>query len=231
MNLAYSAEIRWILDGDAPTEVKAWFEKDKFCRREPVRLDYYLKFPGDEFVGIKLRTYPEGGQNLEFKPIIRTIENAQLPDGITGRAEEWEKWSIEDQAAKQYVQMLGEKNAWHVVRKVRWLRKYSADNAITKVNPKDRPDNGCNVELTELQFGTIDQIVQIEAGKARPFWTIGFEAFIKDDKNRVQKILEDVLKQEVQTEDHPKELCQYLIIANSTSYPKWLQKLSGTRSL
>jgi len=228
MSLTYSAEIRWILDGEAPTAVKVWFEKDKLCDKEETRIDYYLKFPGYEFVGIKLRKYPEGGQNLEFKPIIRTIQNAQLPDGITGRAEEWEKWSIKDRAAEQYAQMLdGKKDAWLAVRKDRWLRKYSADNLITKkVNPKDRPDNGCNVELTELQFGTIGEITE---KNGRPFWTIGFEAF--NDKNRVQKILEDVLKQEVEAEDHPKGLCQYLIIANSTSYPKWFQKLSGTRSL
>jgi hypothetical protein len=116
----------------------------------------------------------------------------------------------------------GEKDVWLAVRKVRWLRKYSADNPVTKkVNPKkDHPDNGCNVELTALHFGTIDEIM---AEKGRPFWTIGFEAF--NDKNRVQNILEDVLKQEVEAEDYPNELCQYLTIANSTSYPKWFRSL------
>ena len=94
MAIQYSAEIRWIIAGKAPASIKRWYEGDALCNREKIRVDYYLKFPGDEFVGIKLRKYPDGNQNLEFKPIKQGIA-LQLPTGIAGRGEEWEKWSTE----------------------------------------------------------------------------------------------------------------------------------------
>ena len=91
MSIIYSAEIRWIIAGNAPTSIKRWYEDDKQCNREKVRVDYYLRFPGDEFVGIKLRKYEDGGQNLEFKPIKKSAVAWQLSSEIAGRVEEWEK--------------------------------------------------------------------------------------------------------------------------------------------
>src|SRR6266542_1659767 len=126
MGIQYSTEIRWIIAGKAPASIKRWYEGDGFCNREKVRVDYYLKFPGDEFVGIKLRKYPEGGQNLEFKPIKRGTIVLQLPTGIVGRGEDWEKWSTEAEASQAFSNLLNQqKNTWIALRKDRWLRKYS----------------------------------------------------------------------------------------------------------
>ena len=139
MAIQYSAEIRWIIAGKAPASIKRWYEGDALCNREKVRVDYYLKFPGDEFVGIKLRKYPDGNQNLEFKPIKQGIA-LQLPTGIVGRAEEWEKWSTEAQAAQEFSNLLNrQKNVWLALGKARWLRKYSADgDSIKKVDATKR---------------------------------------------------------------------------------------------
>ena len=72
MSILYSTEIRWIIAGIAPASIKRWYEGDALCNREKVRVDYYLKFPGDAFVGVKLRKYDDGAQNLEFKPLKKS---------------------------------------------------------------------------------------------------------------------------------------------------------------
>ena len=87
MSILYSTEIRWIIAGLAPASIKRWYEGDAWCHREKVRVDYYLTFPGDEFVGIKLRKYEAGAQNLEFKPLKKSAVALQLPPGIAGRVE------------------------------------------------------------------------------------------------------------------------------------------------
>jgi hypothetical protein len=60
MSILYSTEIRWIIAGIAPASIKRWYEGDAWCNREKVRVDYYLTFPGDAFVGVKLRKYEDG---------------------------------------------------------------------------------------------------------------------------------------------------------------------------
>ena len=109
MAIQYSAEIRWIVAGKAPASIKRWYEGDAFCNREKVRVDYYVKFPGDAFVGIKLRKYADGRQNLEFKPIKKSNVALELPSGISGRVEEWEKWSTEAEAAQEFSNLLNRK--------------------------------------------------------------------------------------------------------------------------
>jgi hypothetical protein len=120
MSVLHSAEVRWIIAGDAPIGIKEWFNGDPSCDHEAVRIDYYLKFPGDEYIGIKLRRYNDGRQNLEFKPVWRNRIALQLPAGITGRVEEWGKWSIQAQVAEDVSNMLERsKEDWFALRKDR----------------------------------------------------------------------------------------------------------------
>jgi hypothetical protein len=227
MPIQYSAEIRWIIAGKAPASVKAWYEGDTFCNREKIRVDYYLKFPGDEFVGIKLRKYPDGGQNLEFKLIKKSAVDLQLPTGIVGRVEEWEKWSTDAEAATGFSNLLSrQKNVWLALRKDRWLRKYSADGDATKkvdaTKKEIRPRDGCNVEYTELRLGAVDEIREDRPESGKPFWTIGFESF--EDESKGQQILESVLALELGNENCPTELKQYLKAEHSVAYPDWFAK-------
>ena len=67
--------------------------------------------------------------------------------------------------------MKRKKDVWLALRKDRWLRKYSADGGVRKVDAKNkeiRPQDGCNVQLTELRLGTVDEITETEpeVGKA-----------------------------------------------------------------
>jgi hypothetical protein len=226
MSILYSTEIRWIIAGKAPASIKRWYEGDAFCNREKVRVDYYLKFPGDEFVGVKLRKYVDGGQNLEFKPIKQSAIALQLPPGIAGRVEAWEKWSTESQAAQEFSNLLNQrKDAWLALRKARWLRKYSADGDIRKVDATKkevRPRDGCNVEFTELYLGTVDEVTETGPELGKPFWTIGFEAF--NDETKEKQILEEVLKLELGNANCPTELKRYLTTEYSAAYPDWLAK-------
>lgn len=151
----------------------------------------------------------------------------KLPDSIRGRVEEWEKWSIEAKAGKELLHLLDyQSSEWPALRKDRWLRKYSADDIeIEKINAKNRalkPINGCNVELTELRLGNVDEINETNSGGGKPFWTLGFEAF--NDKDRVDNILGEVVRLELQENQYPRELNDYLTNENTNSYPNWFAK-------
>jgi hypothetical protein len=70
MSILHGAEARWVISGLVPVDIKHWFANDPKCRHEESRVDYYRKFIGDQFIGIKLRKYESGDQKLEFKPIF-----------------------------------------------------------------------------------------------------------------------------------------------------------------
>jgi hypothetical protein len=95
-----------------------------------------------------------------------------------------------------------------------------------KVNAKEEkaPKDGCNVELTALRFGSVNEISEKNAEGGSPFWTIGFEAF--DDENRVQDILSEALTKEFADERYLRELINYLNAEHSDSYPSWLARMT-----
>ena len=64
MTIIHSAEVRWVTPGFVPENIKNWFKSDPNCRKEKTRIDYYLKFFGDQCIGIKLRKYASGDQKL-----------------------------------------------------------------------------------------------------------------------------------------------------------------------
>jgi hypothetical protein len=231
-NITHSAEVRWIMEGEIPPEVKNWFKGDN---QEPVRVDYYWNVPNCEVMGIKLRRYPPKADekprdpNLEFKPLVTVVKDFSLPKGVEAQVDIWDKWSTEGDASKKLMAQLSERKAsWLAIRKTRWLRKYSAEQgAIRKVDAKTRPPNGCNVELTELRVGSVDEIREDAPNAGKAYWTIGFEAF--DDPNVVTQILREVVKAELTAADCPKELKPYLIKQHSWNYPECVtSKAKGT---
>ena len=223
-NILRSAEVRWIIEGEAPQVVRDWFAHDKKCKAEGPRVDYYWNVPNCEFTGIKLRKYPEANRNsnLEFKPLVQIVREFVLPDGVHGQVDVWDKWSTDGQAAVELSALLGErKDVWLAIRKLRWLRKYSADQgSATKVGASERPTDGCNVEYTELRAGAVGEIAEDKPNTGRPFWTIGFEAF--NDENRVIHILREALAAEFTAADCPSELKQFLRAETSFNYPQWV---------
>ena len=227
MTIFHSAEVRWIISGLVPENIRNWFKNDKNSKKENTRIDYYLKFLGDQYIGIKLRKYESGDQKLEFKPVFKTSFKVKLPDGISGKVEQWQKWSTDALAGKELLERLNHHHSdWHALQKDRWLRKYSSDGEKTEkgdANDKAfRPNDGCNVELTKLRIGTVDEISETNPEGGKPFWSLGFEAF--NDSNRVEDILTEVMRLELVKAQIPDGLHDYLTSKTTDSYPSWFAK-------
>jgi hypothetical protein len=154
-----SVELRWFWD-ERPAEVADWFR-----RRDPEagggndRRDCYFRQDDRTDLGIKIRGGQQGeGTEIEIKGLI-----AAPPDLV---GEMWGKWrspSIPDGKSV-------------VLVKRRWLRKLSLDGPAVEIaldaNEKpvgaaERPEIGCNVELTRIEA----------EGQDGQWWSLGFEAF------------------------------------------------------
>jgi hypothetical protein len=66
------------------------------------------------------------------------------------------------------------------------------------------------------------QITETGPALGKPFWTIGFEAF--NDETREKHILEEVLQLELGSAHCPTELKRYLTPEYAAAYPDWLAK-------
>lgn len=222
MSLFRSAEIRWVFEGKPKQGIKSWFRNGGYMPSEETRKDQYLIFPGMEKIGIKLRQ-----SKLEFKPIIQSNIDIALPSTIVGKPEVWEKWSIEDSEAGEFLYNYANNNEehWINVEKSRLLRKFSADNgAIKEVNASERPNEGCGIEITELK---IRKLITNADSTLTEYWSFGLEAF--GGKDNICNILEQSINKFMSDDlvDEFKELS--LTIDNSMSYPEFLFTISKTR--
>jgi hypothetical protein len=81
-------------------------------------------------------------------------------------ADGWVKWSLNDPAVTGFAAAMRADVALASVRKTRFLLKYSLDAGAPQVIQADaQPVEGCNVELTTIEFA------------GRPWWTLALEAF------------------------------------------------------
>lgn len=169
--MLHSAEVRWFYAGAIPTDVYTWFCNGQTLAPE-TRTDRYLRFEGCETVGVKIR---QG--NFEIKALRGASESVRYADTVTGRADCWVKWSYSQPPADVWVQaLLADSRGWVEIGKTRLLRKFSRDDgAPTEVAAGDRPQEGCNFELTEIRSG--DTL----------WWSLAFEAF--GDPSRVRETL------------------------------------------
>src|SRR5437764_7681412 len=92
-----SAEIRWFLPSPSSGFVDAvlkWFKSqytaDGVGVQSEKREDSYLVFPGCDSIGVKLRA----GKDLEIKAIAASPRPFQLDSGVSGRIDQWVKYSI-----------------------------------------------------------------------------------------------------------------------------------------
>lgn len=127
----------------------------------------------NESVGVKLRgsSDPKDLGKFEIKALVTVSRPFALPSGISGRMDQWVKWSFDDPDKEQST-LSGKLLAagkWIEINKTRWARKFSFDAKCgCEVRWKeDRPSCGCNMELT-----------QIRVMASQSTWiSIAFEAF------------------------------------------------------
>lgn len=160
----HPVEVRWFYEGTIPPEILAWFQRGGQGPEEPsCRVDYYLRLPDRDSLGIKLR---EG--RLEIKQRCHQYGVVRLHERVTGRVEHWRKWSFElAQADGGLASLAVPASAWIEVRKERRLRTYrpTRREEVVAVRAGSRPGRGCDWELTTVRTG----------GKV--WWSVCFEAF------------------------------------------------------
>ncbi len=208
--MQHSAEIRWFIMGALTPEVRDWF-----CRGENLepeeRTDQYLIFPGCESVGVKIRGGGGGKDPFEIKALKGTSETIQFPNSVSGRTDCWVKWSNSDPANQAWLEALREEpTGWLPVAKKRWVRKFAISGDVaTEVPSEQRPAEGCNVELTELEVG------------GERWWSFAFEAF--GAAEHVRDNLRVATAQFLSTSPPVS-----FSVANSCSYAVWLANFQFT---
>ena len=107
-------EVRWFSFGEAPLEVKKWYESSLGELSQPeTREDRYLKPNGDYF-NLKLR---QG--NLELKWRQQELGCYTWGDRLEGKVERWQKWTCPKILAKLLPQA-----GWITVQKRRSQRHH-----------------------------------------------------------------------------------------------------------
>lgn len=161
-----SAEVRWFFKVPAeaeaiPSEVETWFCRGKALPVEE-RDDTYLRFPGCETVGVKLRA----GKNFEIKALCTPPVRTHFTPTVMGNVDTWLKWSSSYRDLVENFSSLPHPEEWIVMSKRRRSRKWSLDGDLVEVDAQtSQPKEGCGAELTVVEM----------AGKR--WWTFGLEAF------------------------------------------------------
>jgi len=221
----HSAELRWFLPEQSPWDrLLHWFTLQghlpineegqydpgaatgPFVKLERERIDEYLLLPQCDTVGVKQR---QG--KLEVKALIAGPRPFSL-GGVDGRQDQWVKWSFapSDAITFQLEIELDQSGPWRKVVKKRYLQKYSFDSGLVVVSPDQRPDTGCNIELT---------VIGVKANIGT--WvTFGFEAF--GPSARLMALLDEAVRHFF-TVHGPAPV--RLDGRDSLSYPAWLALL------
>lgn len=147
-----TTELRWFAAGPLPVGVRDWFFASSATIEE--RWDYYLLDQVAD-VGVKVR----GGRMLELKVRQDVGAWADLGRGLTGRPEEWRKWTPTDGivALPARGQCVG-------VHKVVTKRRFSVGGAELATAGPAR-SAGCDVEVARVVAGSAEA------------WTFAFAAF------------------------------------------------------
>lgn len=221
----HSAEIRWFLPGlDQRDDALKWFrlqdklalsiekeydpkaETGPFVKRELERTDEYLHLPDSDTASVKQR---QG--KLEVKALVTGPRPFSL-GGVIGRLDQWVKWSFDpsDAIADQLEIEMDQSGLWRKVVKKRYLQKYSFDSGLVPVSPDQRPDAGCNIELT---------VIDVKANIGT-WLTFGFEAF--GPSGRVMALLDEAVAHFFAVHGPPPARLEG---RDSLSYPAWLALL------
>ncbi len=202
-----SAEIRWFRPGPVPEETLKWFRSvHARIPEQPARTDYYLSLPGNNAMSIKFRE-----EMIEFKQAYGEENLTWTNDKVSGKAGKWQKWSypLENEAgAMNSVNVYSE--SWIKVVKQRSLILFQAsDTGMPKPTTASiLPENGCGLEITRVEL----------PDKNERWWTLGLEAFGREDKlmDMLSLVAELVFSLPG---------CPELKLIESMSYPGWMAKM------
>lgn len=220
-NLERSTEIRWFIKGSVPEPVKKWFitgpSKDVLGEpRAPdrPREDYYLKAFEGPRISAKLR---EG--KVEVKLLGDSKDLAINGGEVSGKAEEWLKWSWRYACGKDHT---GNKLDGDIAR---GLATWTDQQLLAKVwkqrterRFEKQPDGSFKPTSRIESSGVKAEVTDLEIGKDRQkWWTISMEFIGKKDDapfETLQQGLAWVFK------DYPAG--SSLTNELSMSYPEWL---------
>ncbi len=201
-----SAEVRWFWEGRIP-ELTRWFGSGPFAPGGgEVRVDTYVVDPAQLELGVKSRGNKPG---LELKVLVSERQSRGIGP-LQSATQIWTKVGSTVLSLNGLPAM--------ATHKRRWLRKFDTGRAtVTEIElgederPKASglPDDGCNVELTEVWL----------EDPARVWTTLGFEAFGSFD--RVERSLAATLTQ-MSAVAMPN-----VGAGEALSYPAWLAERDG----
>jgi hypothetical protein len=203
-----SAEVRWFWEGRIP-ELTLWFGSGPFAPGGgEVRMDTYVADPAQLELGVKSRGNKPG---LELKVLVSERQSRGIGK-LLSPTQIWTKVSSTVLTLNGLPAM--------ATHKRRWLRKFDTGGAtVTEIElgederPKagGLPDDGCNVELTEVWL----------EDPVRVWTTLGFEAFGSFD--RVERSLAATLTQMSAV------AMPGIAAGEALSYPAWLAARAGSR--
>jgi hypothetical protein len=201
-------EVRWFGRGTVAPEMRVWFQAGK--RRpeeEGSRVDYYLRSPDTDSLGIKVR---EG--KVEVKQLQRQHGVVGFHNRVMGVMQHWRKWSFPLAQPGILAEALSPASAWTAVQKERELLKYQVTDigAVVAIPSDQYPARGSYVELAQV------------AAAADVWWSLALEAF--GDESQLAESLLLVAQHVFTAGDTPSLEAQ-----DSYSYPTWLQQYSKRR--
>jgi hypothetical protein len=206
-----TVEVRWFLRGEIPSEIWRWFHnRGHDPETQPPREDFYLLLANGGSLGVKLR---EG--RIEIKQRNGRSEIVRFGQHTLGRVEQWIKWSFVASETDNFLARISEFSKWWIgVRKERKLRTYQVleSGTVTGVSTGIFIENGCGWELASVNY----------LGAEDPWWSLGFEAFGKE--NNLRDTLSLVADSILSVENAP-----VLTVEDSFGYPRWLQIVGDRR--
>jgi hypothetical protein len=204
-----SAEVRWFWEGRIP-ELTGWFGSGPFAPGGgEVRVDAYVVDPAQVELGVKSRGNKPG---LELKVLVSERQSRGIGQ-LQSTTQVWTKVSSTVLGLNGLPAM--------ATHKRRWLRKFDTGGPTVREielgedeRPKagGLPDDGCNVELTEVWL----------EDPARVWTTLGFEAFGSFD--RLERSLAATLTQMSAV------ALPTIGAGEALSYPAWLAARAGSRT-
>jgi hypothetical protein len=151
-----TAEVRWILPGQADAAVAAWFAR--FPGWIDSREDAYLIHPVLRELSVKIRA----GRALEVKQYHGSPGMLLAAGRARGRIEYWRKWSFP--FGPRGLDGTGPPS-WTMVHKRRRMSRFRVAGGRLQADvPERAAEPACAVELTEIRSG------------GETWWSLGLEA-------------------------------------------------------
>lgn len=199
-----TTEVRWFIDGHLPPAVEDWFTVGGSLGWVERRHDLYRTDRMTD-TGVKQRS----GKLLELKLRLGDPKRLELPPGVDGQLEVWERWSPADG-----VVTLDPDTAWRGVRKQIVKRRFAPEGAEIALSADNRTMEGtaCDAEVVAVTIGD------------RALWSLAFASFGPFEQH--VSLIEGAWSHLLASTPHPREL--QLNHAVSCGYPEYLVRHCAT---